>query len=81
MKLNLSYSLQLLFCLIILIISIYCLSTKDFMLLPISLAFVGFSFLLIGLREWRRAKKSVISILSFGTAIFILLIVGQSLFG
>ena len=77
---NKSLGLQLLLAVIIIVISVYGLVTQDFTFLPVSFTLLGFTFLLIGVREWRRANKSAISIISFGTAFFLFLVVALSFF-
>ncbi len=66
-----SLGLQLLLAVVIIVISVYGLVTKDFTFLPVTFTFLGLTFVLIGVREWRKAKKSAMSIVSFGTAFFI----------
>ncbi len=75
-----SYCLQLFIFIPIMVTSVYGLITKDFSFLPVTFMLLGCTFLLIGMRAWQRAKRSAISILSFGTAIFLFVIVGQSFF-
>ena len=75
-----SYCIQLVIFIPIVVTSMYGFITKDFSLLPVTFLLLGCTFLLIGMREWQRAKRSAISILSFGTAIFLFVIVGQSFF-
>lgn len=53
---------------------------KRFFVLTSYFHVIRLYILLIGMREWQRAKRSTISILSFGTAIFLFVIVGQSFF-
>ncbi|KUF32641.1 MULTISPECIES: DUF3953 domain-containing protein [Lysinibacillus] len=75
-----SYCLQLFIFIPIVVTSMCGLITKDFSFLPVTFMLLGCTFLLIGMRAWQRAKRSTISILSFGTAIFLFVIVGQSFF-
>lgn len=75
-----SLGLQLLLAVVIIVISVYGLVTKDFTFLPVTFILLGWTFVLIGVREWRKANKSAMSIVSFGTAFFLFLVVALSFF-
>ncbi|MDM5248293.1 MULTISPECIES: DUF3953 domain-containing protein [unclassified Lysinibacillus] len=78
MRWNLSLGIQIILTVFVMIIGIYCLITKDFTLLPLSQILLGFTFIIIGLREWKRAKRKYVSILYFAVAIFILFVYVKS---
>ncbi|WP_445480692.1 DUF3953 domain-containing protein [Lysinibacillus irui] len=75
-----SLGLQLLLAVVIIVISVYGLVTKDFTFLPVTFTLLGLTFVLIGVKEWRKANKSAMSIVSFGTACFLFLVVALSFF-
>lgn len=62
------------------IISIYCLKTEDFTMLPFLQILLGLNFIIMGFREWKRGKKAYVSLLYFGVAIFILFVFVISFF-
>jgi len=77
MRWNFSFGIQIILTVFIIMISIYCIKSKDFTLLSLSQVLLALTFIIIGLREWKKAKTYV-SILYFGVAIFILFVVVQS---
>lgn len=72
-----SFGIQIILTVFIIMISMYCIISKDFTLLSLSQVLLALTFIIIGLREWKKAKNYV-SILYFGVAIFILFVVVQS---
>lgn len=74
-----SLGLQLLLAVVIIVISVYGLVTKDFTFLPVTFTLLGLTFVLIGVKEWRNANKSAMSIV-FGAACFLFLVVALSFF-
>jgi len=78
MRWNFSFGIQIIVTVFIIMISIYCIISKDFTLLPLSQVLLALTLIIIGLREWKKAKRTYVSILYFGVAIFILFVVVQS---
>ncbi|MGE7917194.1 DUF3953 domain-containing protein [Lysinibacillus xylanilyticus] len=78
MRWNFSFGIQITLTVFIMMIGIYCIISKDFTLLPLLQVLLALTFIIIGLREWKRAKETYVSILYFGVAIFILFVFIQS---
>ncbi|MGE7942702.1 DUF3953 domain-containing protein [Lysinibacillus xylanilyticus] len=78
MRWNFSFGIQIILTVFIIMIGIYCIISKDFTLLPLSQVVLALTLTIIGIREWKKAKKTYVSILYFGVAIFILFVVVQS---
>ncbi|RUL54030.1 MULTISPECIES: DUF3953 domain-containing protein [Lysinibacillus] len=71
-KLDSLMLLQLIFTVLAMAISSYCLVTENFSFLPLSFIFLSGIFIIIGLREYKRTQKLLSSIFNFAVALFLL---------